>query len=197
MDMMCNNRNNRNKELWIQFKAGNDNAFAELYKLNVDDMLDYGLHFTPLRDQVKDAIQDVFVNLYNKRDNLNVVENVRVYLLVSLKNTIYSFFKKDIQHYQIDTIEPVFTLESSVEELYIGDEQENEQERHIKQMLNLLSPREREAMYYRYTEGLGVEEICVLMKLNNQSVRNLLYRSIAKIREVYKDYNKIGNKGFL
>ncbi|WP_203558551.1 RNA polymerase sigma factor [Bacteroides sp. 519] len=195
--MMCNNRNNRNKELWIQFKAGNDNAFAELYKLNVDDMLDYGLHFTPLRDQVKDAIQDVFVNLYNKRDNLNVVENVRVYLLVSLKNTIYSFFKKDIQHYQIDTIEPVFTLESSVEELYIGDEQENEQERHIKQMLNLLSPREREAMYYRYTEGLGVEEICVLMKLNNQSVRNLLYRSIAKIREVYKDYNKIGNKGFL
>lgn len=186
----------RNKELWNQFRAGDDNAFAELYKLNVDAMLDYGLHFTPLRDQIKDAIQDVFVTLYNKRNNLSNVENVRLYLLVSLKNYLFNLFNKDIHHYQIDTMEPVFNLESSAEELYIGLEMENEQQKYIKQMLNLLSPRQREVIYYRYTEGMSFDDICVLMQMNTQSVRNLLHRSITKIREAYKEYNKVGKKNF-
>jgi RNA polymerase sigma factor, sigma-70 family len=188
--MRYSNPLSRNKELWKQFLTGNDNAFAELYKLNVDAMLDYGLHFTPLREEIKDAIQDIFVTIYNKRNNLSTVENVRLYLFVSLKNYLFSLFNKDKNHYQIDTMEPVFSFESSVEELYIGLEIESEQRIYIKRMLNLLSPRQREAIYYRYTEGMSFEEICILMQMNTQSVRNLLHRSITKIREAYKEYKK-------
>lgn len=180
-----------NKKLWNQFIAGNDNAFAEMYMLNVDAMLDYGLHFTPLRDQVKDAVQDVFVTIYNKRSNLSNVENVRLYLFVSLKNYLFAVFNKDKHHYQVDTIEPVFSMETSVEEKYIGLEIESERERYVKQMLNSLSPRQREVIYYRFTEGMSFEEICVLMQMNVQSVRNLLHRSITRIRELYTEYNSI------
>lgn len=169
--------------------AGDDEAFAQIYTLNVDAMLGYGLLFTPLRDQVKDAIQDVFVSIYDRRDNLNNVKNVRLYLFVALKNKLFSYFDKDKRHYQIDTMEPVFTLERSVEEKFIGFEMEIEQRKHIKQMLNLLSPRQREVIYYRYTEGMSFDEICVLMQMNSQSVRNLLHRSITKIRESYREYN--------
>lgn len=184
----------QNKKLWVRFLAGDDSAFAKIYTLNVDAMLDYGLHFTPLRDQIKDAIQDVFVTLYNKRNNLGNVENVRLYLLISLKNCLFSLFNKDKHHYHIDTMEPVFTLENSVEDTYIGLEMENEQDRHIKQMLNLLSPRQREVIYYRYTEGMSFSEICELMQMNTQSVRNLLHRSITKIRETYTEYAQINKK---
>lgn len=178
-----------NKKLWNRFIAGNDNAFAEIYMLNVDAMLDYGLHFTPLRDQVKDAIQDVFVTIYNKRNNLSKVENVRLYLFVSLKNYLFAVFSKDKHHYQIDTIEPVFSTETSVEEKYIGLEIEGEREKYVKQMLDSLSPRQREVIYYRFTEGMSFDEICVLMQMNVQSVRNLLHRSITKIRKLYTEYN--------
>lgn len=179
-----------NKELWRRFLEGDDGAFAEIYTLNVDAMLDYGLHFTPLRDQVKDAIQDVFVTIYNRKNNLNNVENVRLYLFIALKNCLFSFFNKDKHHYMVDTIEPVFTLESSVEEKYIGLEIEDEKQKYIRQMMNLLSPRQREVIYYRYTEGMSFDEICVLMQMNTQSVRNLLHRSITKIRETYAEYNE-------
>lgn len=178
-----------NKELWHRFREGDDAAFAELYTLNVDAMLDYGLHFTPIRDQVKDVVQDVFVSIYNKRDKIVDVENVRLYLFVALKNGLFSLFNKDKRYYQIDTMEPVFTLEDSAEETYMGFEREAEQQRQIRQMLSLLSPRQREVIYYRFTEGMSFDEICVLMQMNTQSVRNLLHRSITKIRETYKEVN--------
>lgn len=180
----------QNKELWYLFLNGDDNAFVQLYSLNVDSMLYYGLHFTPLRDQVKEAIQDVFVTIYIKRDDLKPVENARLYLLVSLKNRMFALFNKDINHYQIDTIEPVFNRDLSVEEKYILNEQEYELKQHVQKMMDLLSHRQREVIYYRFTEGLSCEEICVLMKMNIQSVRNLLHRSITKIRNAYIEYNK-------
>lgn len=177
-----------NKELWTRFIDGDDNAFVRLYALNVDAMLNYGLHFTPLRDQVKDAIQDVFVTIYSKRERLGLVENVRLYLFVALKNKLFALFNKEMKHYQIDTVEPVFTLDSSAEDIYIINEQEDELKRCMQKMLDSLSHRQREVIYYRFTEGLSFDEICVLMKMNVQSVRNLLHRSITKIRALYIEH---------
>ena len=179
-----------NQDLWLRFLDGDDNAFVQLYAINVDAMLNYGLHFTPLRDQVKDAIQDVFVTVYSKRDKLNAVENIRVYLFVALKNNLFALFNKDVKSYQIDTMEPVFNLDSSAEDKYILSEQEDELKEDIQKMLDTLSHRQREVIYYRFTEGLSFDEICVLMKMNVQSVRNLLHRSIIKIRESYSTHNR-------
>ena len=180
----------KNSELWSRFLSGDDEAFVQLYTLNIDAMLHYGLHFTPLRDQVKDAVQNVFTTIYDRRDKLSQVENVRVYLLVSLKNNLFAMFDKDMRFYQIDTMEPVFHIESSAEEAYIISEQENELRQNIQGMLSNLSPRQREAIYYRFTEGMSFEDICRLMQMNMQSVRNLLHRSITKIRETYMEYQK-------
>jgi RNA polymerase sigma factor (sigma-70 family) len=178
----------RDKELWQLFINGDDNAFARLYELYVGSMLYYGLHFTQLRDLVEDAIQDVFVYIYSNRTSLKQMENVKVYLYVSLKNRLFALFDKDSKYYHIDSIEPVFFVESSVEDDYIDLETDRELKEHIRQMLQLLSPRQREVVYYRFVEGMSCDEICVLMQINSQSVRNLIYRSVSKIRETFLNY---------
>ncbi|MDL2281502.1 sigma-70 family RNA polymerase sigma factor [Parabacteroides sp. OttesenSCG-928-G06] len=179
--------------LWTAFLEGDDQAFAQLYELNVDSMLYYGLHFTSMQDVVKDAIQDVFVLLYSSRNrgSLKPVENVKVYLYVALKNRLFAIFHKDMHYFHIDNIEPVFSMERSVEEKYIDEEQETARKQYIRQMLHSLSPRQREVVYYRFTEGMSYEEICIIMKMNYQSVRNLTHRSILKIRETYQEFDLI------
>ncbi|MCC8155097.1 MAG: sigma-70 family RNA polymerase sigma factor [Tannerellaceae bacterium] len=173
-----------NNELWSAFIKGNNNAFARLYELNIQDLFYYGLYFTSIDEVIKDAIQDVFVTIYSNRKNLKEVANVKVYLYVSLKNRLFAVFNKDPDYYQIDSMEPVFSLERSVEERYIDQEQETESKRNLRNMLQTLSPRQREVIYYRFTEGMSYEDICELMQMNYQSVRNLLHRSIQKIREI-------------
>lgn len=177
-------------ECWNRFLSGDDEAFVKLYMNHIDAMMNYGLHFTPMRDQVKDAIQDVFTNIYSKRNRLKAVDNVRVYLFVALKNELFARFNKDEKLYQIDTIEPVFNIDTSVEDKYIMNEQNQALKRDIQQMLQSLSPRQREVIYYRFSQEMSFDEICTLMQMNVQSVRNLLYRSIQKIKETYVKYGK-------
>ncbi len=177
-------------ECWNRFLAGDDEAFVKLYMNHIDAMMSYGLHFTPMRDQVKDAIQDVFTNIYSKRNHLKTVRNVRLYLFVSLKNELFNRFNKDEKLFQIDTIEPVFTIDVSVEDKYITDEQDRKLKCEVRQMLQTLTPRQREVIYYRFVQEMDYEEICTLMQMNVQSVRNLLYRSFQKIKETYARFGK-------
>ncbi len=52
-------------------------------------------------------------------------------------------------------------------------------------MLEILSPRQREVIYYRFVEGLSYEDICQIMNMNYQSTQNLLQRSLKKLRSTF------------
>jgi RNA polymerase sigma factor (sigma-70 family) len=95
---------------------------------------------------------------------------------------LFNTFKKEIEHYQIDTIEPVFCIQLSAETQVLESEQLYEQKMRIARMMENLTPRQREVLYYRFVEELPYEELCKLMQMNYQSVRNLLHRTILKIR---------------
>ena len=108
--------------LWKRFLKGDDRAYTELYNLYIDDLFAYGVHFTTNRESVKDCIQEVFISLYKDRSKQRKVNNIKSYLFVSLKNELFDLFKKSVEYYQIETIEPVFQTEYSVEDQYLKNE---------------------------------------------------------------------------
>jgi len=67
------------------------------------------------------------------------------------------------------------------------DEKEsfNENKKELMQGLNQLTERQKEILYLHYVNEMEYEEICEIMGMNDQSVRNLIQRSINKLREVY------------
>ncbi|MDR1408380.1 MAG: sigma-70 family RNA polymerase sigma factor [Tannerella sp.] len=171
--------------LWEMFLSGDDRAYAYFYVKYTDDLFAYGMRFTPDRELVKDAIQDVFVKIYSNRTRLNKIDKVKPYLFMALKNTLFNVFQKEKALYHIDTIEPVFITEYPVEDMIIADEQEAERKQRINQLLEALTPRQKEVIYYRYVEGMKLDDICKLMEMNYQSVQNLIQRAIGRIRSVY------------
>ena len=171
-------------DLWTRFIAGDDKAYAELYNLYIDDLFAYGIHFTSDREAVKDCIQEVFTSLYKNRSRQKKVNHIKCYLFTSLKNELFNLFKKNIEYYQIETIEPVFCTEYSVEDLFLKAEADRNNIAKVKKLLEVLSPKQNEVIYYRYVEEMSYNEIGELMQMNNQSVRNLVHRSIQKVREI-------------
>jgi RNA polymerase sigma factor (sigma-70 family) len=168
--------------LWEHFLSGNNEAFSYFYTKYMDELFAYGMRFSFNRELVKDAVQDVFANVFCSRLRLNRTCNVRMYLYKSMKNTLFNIFGKERYEYRNEMLEPVFEPEYSVEDQIIADEEEAEQKQLIHRMLAVLTPRQKEAIYYRYTEGIEIREICKLMKMNYQSVQNLLQRAIRRIR---------------
>lgn len=170
---------------WRQFVSGDNDSYSWIYNTYVQVLFRYGLRFTSNSEIIKDCIQEVFTTLYKNRNNLIIPDNINVYLLVSLKNCLIRTLYKE-SFYEGEMPENIrFTLEPTVEEIFIDNEQHANQQKKIKEILALLSPRQKEIIYYRYIQELSMDEICILMDLNYQSAQNLIQRSLKKIRTNY------------
>lgn len=132
---------------------------------------------------VKDCIQDLFVKLYNNRASISSTSNPKFYLLFSLKNMILDSIAKNKRLTYVSPEDLPFIATYQ----YSSDMEEAENEEEIKekfeQVMAMLNPRQKEAIYLRFQMGLSYEEISELLQINNQSARNLIHRSISKIRE--------------
>lgn len=179
------------KSLWNKFLAGDDKVYAFIYRKYVEELLSYGMQFTPNRELVKDCIQDVFMKIYSNRKNLKQTDNIKLYLFMALKNTLFNVFQKDKASYHIDTVEPVFSVEYSIEEHLIADETEQEKKDKMSRILESLTPRQKEVIHYRYVESMSLDDICKIMDMNYQSVQNLIQRSVKKIRDTFKEKKRI------
>jgi len=54
-------------------------------------------------------------------------------------------------------------------------------------MLESLTPRQKEVLYYKYMKNLTYDEIGEIMQMNYQSILNLIQRSIKKLRETFAE----------
>ncbi len=175
------------KNIWIDFIDGDDASFTLIYKKYIGVLFQYGCQFTCNEEVLKDAIQDVFVRIYNNRSQLNRDIHVKFYLFKALKNCLYNVFKREIFFEKIEQQHLTNKLDQSTE--HESEVEENDEKQIIINLLNRLTDRQREAIYYRYIEELSMEEISILMKMNVQSVQNIIQRSLKKLRE-FKSYLK-------
>lgn len=68
----------------------------------------YGMRFTDDTELVKDCMHDVFVKIYQNRETLAFVDNIKLYLFIAMKSSLFNVFRKDKDLFNNDTIEPVF-----------------------------------------------------------------------------------------
>lgn len=179
---MKSNRSEYERKLWLLFLKGDEEAYSEIYSIYANILFGYGMHFADNKELVKDCVQDVFIKLYTKRSKLQPVGNVKVYLLSMMRNTLFNLLKKEVEHYRIDSMEPVFHIDYPIEHAIIEEELLHEQKKKLERMMDMLTTRQKEIIYYRFVEELSYEDISNLMQMNYQSVRNLLHRTITSIR---------------
>lgn len=169
--------------LWNNFREGSDQAFSDLFDLYSETLYRYGLKFDLDCDLVKDSIQDVFVHLYNHK-NLPSVDNPKYYLLRALKNNLLNKLAKQKQIPTVSLQDLPFLVEyemSEIENISDVDERDDLEEK-LKFVIELLPPRQKEALYLRFQLEMSYEEISDMLSLNYQSTRNLIHRAVKNVR---------------
>jgi len=157
--------------------------FSQLYDKHVDNLFAFGSRFTADREMIKDCIQDVFVKLFTKRESLNKVENLDSYLYVSLKNRIHDEFRRNERLCDKEIDDAKMHDLAEAEEFY---HEKSERERVltacVEKFFDKLSPRQQQIINLYYVEQRKYDDICQIMGINYQSVRNLMHRSIIRLR---------------
>jgi RNA polymerase sigma factor (sigma-70 family) len=171
--------------IWESFKAGNKEAFAQLYNQFVQVLFRYGTKICPSDDLVKDAIQEVFLDLYQKRQrNKTNPDNLKYYLILALKRNLIKKMQRQrrVVEEQVN-FELIFEPEYCIESKIIEKESEKEIMQKINVALQNLPARQKEALYLRFNESLDYEQMALLFDISVESVRKQVYRALKTLRE--------------
>lgn len=176
-----------NKDFWDLIKAGNELAFSKLYNDYADLLYGYGMKIVTDEESVTEAIQNLFVYLYEKRENLSCPSSIKAYLFASLKRTLLRMAnkKRAIPFFSLEQIAQSdydFDLEVDIETALIQGEHREEKIIKLQKALNELSPQQREVIYLKYYKNFSNDEIAEVLGVSNQIVRNVASRALLKLR---------------
>ncbi|MEN7550308.1 RNA polymerase sigma-70 factor [Rapidithrix thailandica] len=156
-------------------------AFKELFHHFYARLIQYAITLLQHTPEAEEVVLDVFTKVWNKRGQLNTVENFEKYLYISVKNRAIDQLRKRKNHYQTD----LPTLE--LKELITHHNPEKallEQELLDKINKAILNLPEKSRMVYRMVkeEGLKYKEVAELLELSPKTVDNHITTAMKKIR---------------
>ena len=158
--------------------------FVFIYNTFYDDLYRFGLRLSMNTDMTKDSIQEVFTDLWDKRNKISSIVNIKVYLLKHLSRVIYAAIKKDEKKKKIDQLfelqnEILFTYENSL----LHDQEVHLDKSKVLNAVQSLSRRKQQIIRLRFLEGYDYEEIASITSLKYNTVYNLSHKAIKALRE--------------
>lgn len=181
-----NIRDNSLSEHWCKFISGDKNALGVLLELNFNPLYQYGTRFTEDTELIKDTIQDLFLEIWVKRENASHIISIKAYLFQSVRNNLIQIGRRKSNIQSISHQEEAFSNFSSPELEWISDETNARNELLLTSGIELLPKRQREALYLKYYEDLSHEEIAQIMGLQRQAVANYIHNGLQKLREFWR-----------
>jgi RNA polymerase sigma-70 factor (family 1) len=157
------------KQITLRLKAGDENAFEEIFYRYYKHLLAIGIKFLKNPDLAEDAVQDIFLKLWDHRDSLNETYAIKNFLSVSMKNHVLNVIRN--HHQSIWEY-----LSSEMEELN-GEETTNDTfqfqeyslilERGIQQ----LPPQREKVFRLRVFSGLDNEQVARQLSVSVNTVK--------------------------
>ena len=166
-----------------------DMQFIALYKFYYQDLYAYGVSLGFNTEDVKDAIQEVYLKLYFNERLCIDEKKIKFYLLRSVRNQLIDWERTKKDTSSIEEEERSFKLSVSVEESFISDEEDLLQKKRVNRILDLLTDHQREIVYLHFIEEMPYEEIAVMLDMKIQTVRGQVFKAMEKLRKLdSKDY---------
>jgi len=164
-------------EVWAQFKNGDKRAFEAIYHRHYGALVNYGLRLKQDVNFVEEAVQDLFVKLWQNRDNLNRPASLKHYLLKSLRNIIYNKLNAVSREFYVGDETDMLGFE-----FHIPRDSADYHQQLLKKLMAELTDRQKEAVYLFYQEELSYQEISDVLKIKIGGTYKLIYRALEKMK---------------
>ena len=179
----------KNQIVWDEFRKGSKMALETIYEDNYASLFHYGQKFTQDNDLIKDLIHELFIELIDSGLRLSRTDNIRYYLLKSLRNKLLRQLSEKLKFTNKLAESSDFNLVDSIESQLIKDEVEEQLRNQITNAIKKLSVKQQEIIYLRFYSAISYQEIATLFDVNIQTVRNLMSRAINSLKEDLQNNN--------
>jgi RNA polymerase sigma factor (sigma-70 family) len=175
-------------QLWERFIADDEQAFDQLVQARYRVLFNYARRFTTDRELIKDCIQDLFLELWNRRKAIVDSPYVTVYLIRALRNNLFRKIRQNQSSLALsaDTTgsdyEALGSEELTAEGSWIAEETLATTEQTLRVAVARLPKRQQEVVFLKFYEGLSNDDIAQVMEVEKQTVANFLYRAVTQLR---------------
>ncbi len=172
-------------QVWSLFKEGDINAYGYIYDQHFKLLYNYGLHLVQKVELVEDCIQELFFYLLTHKEGLSQVTSIKYYLFRSLRRRIYEAVKREEKMATKEgwTEDYDFEVTFSFEQTLVKETIEKERLEALRQAINALPRRQREALFLIYYENMAYTEVADIMGLKVKTVYNLIHNALLLLKK--------------
>lgn len=166
------------KIVWQHIVNGDEEAYKSLYFLYFKKFYNYGRKFTGDITLIEDCIQEVFLEIWSKRKKIDDINTPDSYFLSVFRYMLLKKMKQAVNQIELDQLdkEPNFFL--NAEQPVHPDLKQK-----LQDALNNLTPRQREAIFLRFYEGLTYEEVASVLNISVKATYKIMARSLQALKK--------------
>lgn len=163
-----------------QLVKGESKGLEGLFKKYYTFLVRFSLQIVKKEEAAEDITQEVFIKLWDKRDTLEGVSNIKAYLFQATKNSSLNWINaKKNQHQSIDVVS-INPQDNYNAEDYLAFE---ETQQKINRALSLIPEKCREVFLLSRSEGKSYKEISDALGISIKTVENQMGKALKILRD--------------
>lgn len=169
------------QEILEQFKTGDRSAYEHIYREYAEKVYRFAKRYMKNNEDTEEAVQDVFIRLWNARESINSDLNFDNYLFTITKNLIFNQHRNKVNETYFQTI-----LLASLEQESVSQENEfiaEDLSRYIDEIINRLPPKQQEIFNLSRKQLLPHKEIALRLNISEKTVEAHIYQALKTIRK--------------
>ncbi|MHA7128123.1 RNA polymerase sigma factor [Algoriphagus namhaensis] len=172
-------------ELIEAIKLGDQKAFQVLYLRHIAQVLAFAQAFLKDPDQAEEAVQIIFIKIWEKRTRLQPHHSFKAYLFRAIKNHMINKLRDQKRHCSLEDI-PMSKLELPTEE------QEKELTTNLAlHLIEELPDVQRTVFTLSRIDGMQNGEIADKLNLSKRTIEHHIYLATKSLRLKLKDRRSV------
>lgn len=164
----------------------NTKNFEKLFKKYFSTLCYFAQKYISDVETAKEIVHDVFINLWNKRESIDLEKSVKSYLFTSVHNRCLNYIRdnKKFDH----NIEQLENLHERMDWESFDSLVQMELENKINKTIELLPDRCREIFVLSRFDNLKYSEIAEKLEISIKTVETQMSKALKILRENLKEY---------
>ena len=185
----------QDKELVALLKEGSQKAFKELYARYKYRLISYCKRYLKNSSFAEDIVHDIFMQLWKNHDTLQIDESFSGYIYTLVKNHVL----KEIRHSDVHERYAAYIrlTENDTTNQTEDTITENDYAKIFDEMLEKLSPRQKEIFLLSRIQGFTHKEIAEKLQISVHVVNEHSSLALKKIKKYLTQHTDINIKAFI
>lgn len=167
-------------EIITLVSQGDEHAFAKLFEHHQNKIYGVALRLTRSTTLAEEIVEDVFLKIWLKRNDLLQIQNFSAYLFTITRNRVYKSLRQIAKNYQtVHLNENIQTIAPGSTEDYVIDK---EYTRLLHEAITRLPKQQKEVYSLIKERGLKREEAASVLHLKPETIKFHLAEAMKNIR---------------